>query len=1149
MDFLFKYMRLVLVGLFAAQWLISCSGANSLDSAAPKESSDSPDDEFTQASSSTPTSGINLVDVKAFKDPPPSGYVATLSPTTRVYVVLKNQETGAVISKLIEVDATDLTLANGLKISGQRNYDLTHPYHYSFDVPNASLVPFALGKDSLLGEIKVTSKAFSNKESKTSEVLWLSLVALQAEKTDWGTMMVPVAGASATPLLIQVLVSAYDQAATSVTIIGAEPELAITGGTCPALSSTVSQTLTQNCTLELTPVGTRAFNKIVTLKYNNGVRISHASWPIKGETAVVIGQSSAAVYSNSDSTNPTPTASNLYRATSAYFDGVRLFVLDAGNPLDLTMDSDYHDEDTLCNGRGRGRVLIWNSMPTSSNVPADVVVGQPDFTSSIYGGTNFSRMPVNATNLMCSSAVYSDGTKMFVSNPYFNRVLVWNSIPTSNNNTPADVVIGRNSMTDANICPLLGYCGFSELSNLMRPVSLSSYGGKLFISERNDGVVVYDEIPSENGVSASRIIKTITPSYPDMNYSQFLSPRSVFFDGITSFVTDALWGHVLMGKSANFADLGGSVLLGAENRPYPPTQSSMVWPVSVHASNGIVAAADLRGNRVLLWRSIPTESSANADLIFGQKLPSSTAPNVFGDSLNSLNGPNSVQVIGDKLMIADSINRRVIIRQIPPDASAAVVAEQESFNSGGLTGALLTVTGGNLYNFGTRAPGSAGTYTMSLHYQGTSAISITGITGGTGSSKFSFTGGTFPGTNGNCGLFISGDCTISLGFNPDKVGSFEDVFRITYNNEKGVRDLAIGLSGDARNLAQLIVGQSDAASMLAPGDNVLFRRYASSLATDGSTIAIAQPGMFGRPYWESIELWPSPSAFEGARSESAYAPVNLYTHFDWPRYCDSRPCVPNSGTPILKGNEILFAESKLLVSKRMTGGIYVWNSIPTSDVVNSVNVQDFILRPGDLLKEPTVMAYDGSRLFVADRDKNRILIWNSMPTEDTPADVEISELAIDGLVASGGRLYASVGSTILVWNTIPTVNNTLPSFSIDTQNFGDSSEPHYSQGGGGKISFDGTYFLMSEPSNNRVLIWEGLPTNVARTPYAVLGQKDFVSRVANAEGISASSLNAPSDAISVGGKIYVADKGNYRIMVFPMPPQAALAVGSGSSAP
>jgi WD40 repeat protein len=40
-------------------------------------------------------------------------------------------------------------------------------------------------------------------------------------------------------------------------------------------------------------------------------------------------------------------------------DGVRLFVTDLG----------YN------------RVLIWNSIPTQNNQPADVVVGQPDFTS------------------------------------------------------------------------------------------------------------------------------------------------------------------------------------------------------------------------------------------------------------------------------------------------------------------------------------------------------------------------------------------------------------------------------------------------------------------------------------------------------------------------------------------------------------------------------------------------------------------------------------------------------------------------------------------------------------------------------------------------------------------------------------------------
>jgi hypothetical protein len=32
------------------------------------------------------------------------------------------------------------------------------------------------------------------------------------------------------------------------------------------------------------------------------------------------------------------------------------------------------------------RVLIWNSIPTANGVPADVVLGQPDFTTRDTGG-------------------------------------------------------------------------------------------------------------------------------------------------------------------------------------------------------------------------------------------------------------------------------------------------------------------------------------------------------------------------------------------------------------------------------------------------------------------------------------------------------------------------------------------------------------------------------------------------------------------------------------------------------------------------------------------------------------------------------------------------------------------------------------------
>ena len=56
-------------------------------------------------------------------------------------------------------------------------------------------------------------------------------------------------------------------------------------------------------------------------------------------------------------------ASNMHWPSTVYSDGERLFVADTRN----------------------NRILIWNSIPTQTNQPADIVVGQQDFTS-IYSG-------------------------------------------------------------------------------------------------------------------------------------------------------------------------------------------------------------------------------------------------------------------------------------------------------------------------------------------------------------------------------------------------------------------------------------------------------------------------------------------------------------------------------------------------------------------------------------------------------------------------------------------------------------------------------------------------------------------------------------------------------------------------------------------
>jgi hypothetical protein len=86
------------------------------------------------------------------------------------------------------------------------------------------------------------------------------------------------------------------------------------------------------------------------------------------------------------------------------------------------------------------RVLIWNTIPTGSGAPADVVVGQPDFktaTSNLGGGNT-----PNNKGLRGPQGVWLQDGKLYVADTQNHRVLIWNHVPTSNGQ-PADVVLGQ----------------------------------------------------------------------------------------------------------------------------------------------------------------------------------------------------------------------------------------------------------------------------------------------------------------------------------------------------------------------------------------------------------------------------------------------------------------------------------------------------------------------------------------------------------------------------------------------------------------------------------------------------------------------------------------------------------------------------------
>ncbi|MBV9945316.1 MAG: hypothetical protein JOZ69_00530, partial [Myxococcales bacterium] len=87
------------------------------------------------------------------------------------------------------------------------------------------------------------------------------------------------------------------------------------------------------------------------------------------------------------------------------------------------------------------RVLLWNTIPTVNAAPADVVLGQPDFSQNVPNNGG-----VSASSLAAAVSVDSDGTRFAVSEIRNNRVLVWNTFPRALNQA-ADLVIGQPDFT------------------------------------------------------------------------------------------------------------------------------------------------------------------------------------------------------------------------------------------------------------------------------------------------------------------------------------------------------------------------------------------------------------------------------------------------------------------------------------------------------------------------------------------------------------------------------------------------------------------------------------------------------------------------------------------------------------------------------
>lgn len=141
-----------------------------------------------------------------------------------------------------------------------------------------------------------------------------------------------------------------------------------------------------------------------------------------------------------------------------------------GNPLGISTDG----TSLVILDNGNDRILIYNTIPTTDGVAADVEVGG-------YGqGLNQLNNPVG---------VFYGSGKLFVADRGNDRVLIWNSLPTVDNQN-ADVVLGQNGPGSSahNQCS----CS-TAAANTMWGVHMVYYNGcNLFATDlSNNRVLVY----------------------------------------------------------------------------------------------------------------------------------------------------------------------------------------------------------------------------------------------------------------------------------------------------------------------------------------------------------------------------------------------------------------------------------------------------------------------------------------------------------------------------------------------------------------------------------------------------------------------------------------------------------------------------------
>ncbi|MEZ5397411.1 MAG: hypothetical protein R2724_32170 [Bryobacterales bacterium] len=311
------------------------------------------------------------------------------------------------------------------------------------------------------------------------------------------------------------------------------------------------------------------------------------------------------------------------------------------------------------------RVLIYNSIPTTSSTLPNVVIGQPDFTTVTPGTTS--------QKMRGPQGVWIDSGRLFVADTQNSRVLIYNSIPTSNG-AAADVVVGQPDF-DTRPEPDLTQSDYTPTAaTMLDPISVTVNNNRMFVSDLGfDRVLIFFSIPTQNGFPADVVIgqKDMTTAGFTDHDSDPLTPQirtAVLdmceqvgpFDDDGSFTPDDNIFPNPINRDPN-PDLNGD---GEPDNEPPPLrwprrcEHTLNYPRFALSDGEKLYVADSGNDRILVYNQIPTQDGAAADVVIGQPdfiaLTDAVGP-------GNVRSPTSLAHDGTNLYVADPFVRRVLV--------------------------------------------------------------------------------------------------------------------------------------------------------------------------------------------------------------------------------------------------------------------------------------------------------------------------------------------------------------------------------------------------------------------------------------------------------------------------------------------------------